>query len=46
MKVGFIGALNWEPNLDGLKWFLKEVWPHVIKSHPDAQLFIAGRRRL
>ena len=43
MKVGFIGALNWEPNLDGLKWFLKEVWPHVIKSHPDAQLFIAGR---
>ena len=43
MKVGFIGALNWEPNLDGLKWFLKEVWPHVIKSHPDTHLFIAGR---
>ncbi|MCU0378753.1 MAG: glycosyltransferase family 4 protein [Bacteroidales bacterium] len=43
MKVGFIGALNWEPNLDGLKWFLKKVWPHVLKSHPDAKLFIAGR---
>lgn len=43
LKVGFIGALNWEPNVDGLRWFMKQVWPHVTKNHPDAKLFIAGR---
>ncbi|MCI0523173.1 MAG: glycosyltransferase family 4 protein, partial [Bacteroidales bacterium] len=43
MNVGFIGALNWEPNIDGLRWFMKAVWPQVIRSHADARLFIAGR---
>lgn len=43
MKVGFIGALNWEPNIDGLRWFMEAVWPQVIRSHADARLFIAGR---
>lgn len=41
--VGFIGSLNWQPNLDGLKWFLKHVWPHVLKTVPCATMHIAGR---
>jgi glycosyltransferase involved in cell wall biosynthesis len=43
MRVGFIGALNWQPNLDGLKWFVSGVWPRVLRSLPDATLHIAGR---
>ena len=43
LRIGFIGALNWKPNLDGIKWFLKEVWPSVSKEFPDASLHIAGR---
>lgn len=43
MKVGFIGALNWQPNLDGIKWFMKYVWPDVLKEVPEAILYIAGR---
>jgi len=43
LKVGFIGALNWQPNLDGLRWFLAGVWPRVLRSLPDATLHIAGR---
>jgi len=43
MRVGFIGALNWQPNLDGLKWFITGVWPRVLRSLPDATLHIAGR---
>jgi glycosyltransferase involved in cell wall biosynthesis len=43
LKIGFIGALNWKPNIDGVRWFLKEVWPHVARIFPYATLHIAGR---
>jgi glycosyltransferase involved in cell wall biosynthesis len=42
LRIGFIGALNWKPNLDGIKWFLKEVWPSVAKEFTNATLHIAG----
>jgi len=42
-RVGFIGSLDWVPNIDGLVWFVKEVWPDVINEMPDAWLHIAGR---
>jgi polysaccharide biosynthesis protein PslH len=43
LRVGFIGALNWQPNLDGLKWFLAGVWPRVSEAIPEVTLHIAGR---
>jgi glycosyltransferase involved in cell wall biosynthesis len=43
VKVGFIGALNWEPNVQGLRWFTDHVWPMVGKALPAATLHIAGR---
>jgi len=43
VKVGFIGALNWEPNVRGLRWFTDQVWPMVGKVLPAATLHIAGR---
>ncbi|HUW92027.1 MAG TPA: glycosyltransferase [Bacteroidales bacterium] len=42
-RVGFIGALDWRPNADGLIWFLQKVWPYVSKRMPAASLHIAGR---
>lgn len=39
----FIGALDWIPNQEGLKWFIREVWPGVKTRHPKMKLFIAGR---
>jgi glycosyltransferase involved in cell wall biosynthesis len=41
--ICFIGALDWVPNSEGLKWFLKEVWSKVSLIHPDAELHVAGR---
>ena len=43
VKVGFIGALNWKPNVQGLIWFTDRVWPLVCKALPAATLHIAGR---
>ena len=37
----FIGGYSGH-NLDGLKWFLSEVWPGVLAAHPDAELDVVG----
>jgi len=42
-RVGFIGALNWQPNVQGLRWFTDRVWPVVSRALPEASLHIAGR---
>ncbi len=39
----YIGALDWAPNLDGLKWFVKEVWPTIHSEFPELKLHVAGR---
>lgn len=38
-----IGAMNWMPNEEGVKWFLEKVWPIVNKIFPDLKFYIAGR---
>lgn len=38
-----LGSLDWEPNIEGLKWFLQSVWPSVLKQVPTAKFYIAGR---
>jgi glycosyltransferase involved in cell wall biosynthesis len=45
----FIGALDWMPNVEGLEWFLKNVWPKLaalplLKGNKgDLKFYIAGR---
>lgn len=42
--VLFVGALNYEPNRDGLKFFVGRVWPHVRRELGGlARLHIVGR---
>jgi len=38
-----IGSMNWVPNAEGIKWFLKDVWPEVSKHFPALKLYLAGR---
>lgn len=42
--VFFIGALDWQPNLQGLLWFINNVWNVTIKKWPQLKLYIAGKR--
>ena len=37
-----MGNLNWAPRLEGLLWFLRDVWPLVRSLIPGARLIIAG----
>lgn len=38
-----LGAMDWRPNLEGVLWFVEEVWPLVSKRYPDLKLHLAGR---
>ncbi|MBX2976608.1 MAG: glycosyltransferase family 4 protein [Ignavibacteriaceae bacterium] len=38
-----ISSLDWMPNIEGLKWFLKQVWPQVTAAKPELELHIAGK---
>lgn len=41
--VFHIGSMEWMPNKDGIRWFLREVWPKVLAVVPGAILHLAGR---
>jgi sugar transferase (PEP-CTERM/EpsH1 system associated) len=40
----FIGSLEYKPNVDGICWFCREVWPEVHRRLPRATLSLVGRR--
>jgi len=39
----FVGAMDWEPNVDAVKYFCAEIWPLVLKEIPEARFRIVGR---
>jgi hypothetical protein len=43
-RIGFIGALDVPIAVQGLEWFVEEVWPLVRRVVPDAEFAVAGRR--
>jgi glycosyltransferase involved in cell wall biosynthesis len=42
LVVGVVGLFDYQPNADGLRWFLSEVWPSVRTLEPGAQLRVIG----
>ena len=42
-RIGFIGIFDYEPNLEGIRWFAKECWPRVKREVPDVRLRLTGR---
>jgi polysaccharide biosynthesis protein PslH len=41
--ITFVGAMDWEPNVDGVEYFCAEVWPSIKAAVPQARLRIVGR---
>jgi glycosyltransferase involved in cell wall biosynthesis len=41
--VVFVGAMDWEPNIDAVEYFCKEIWPTVLARIPQAKFRIVGR---
>ena len=41
--ITFVGAMDWEPNVDGVEYFCGEVWPQIKAEVPQARFRIVGR---
>lgn len=41
--VVFTGSMDWMANVDGVAYFLAEVWPLVLARLPDARFVVVGR---
>ncbi|QIG80684.1 TIGR03087 family PEP-CTERM/XrtA system glycosyltransferase [Stakelama tenebrarum] len=41
--IVFTGQMDYRPNVEGVEWFVRTVWPHIRVSHPDVRFAIVGR---
>jgi polysaccharide biosynthesis protein PslH len=41
--VVFVGAMDWEPNIDGVEYFCSQIWPTIVAEVPGARFRIVGR---
>jgi len=42
-RLVFVGSMDWDPNEDGIVWFLREIYPRIRQAVPNASLTIVGR---
>lgn len=42
-SIFHIGALDWTPNQEGIIWFIRNIWPEILKTHSNLKFYIAGR---
>jgi polysaccharide biosynthesis protein PslH len=43
MALFHLGSMNWLPNQEGIKWFIKKVWPILASRHKELVFRLAGR---
>ncbi len=41
--IGFLGSMDWLPNIEGVRWFIEQALPQVRKSLPQAKVLVIGR---
>lgn len=42
-RLGYVGYLGDEKNVNSLLWFIKNVWPIALQQHPDLELQLVGK---
>lgn len=43
-RLVFLGSMDWMPNIDGMKWFVDQIYPQIKSAWPEVSLDIVGRR--
>lgn len=41
--VLFLGSMDWEPNIDGVQYFVDAIWPRIRAAVPAARFQVVGR---
>jgi glycosyltransferase involved in cell wall biosynthesis len=39
-----VGTMYWPPNIDGVRWFIHQVYPHIRAQRPEAHFDVVGAR--
>jgi glycosyltransferase involved in cell wall biosynthesis len=42
-RIGFIGLCSYFPNIEGVRWFLRDVWPRIRKAVPGIRFRLVGK---
>ena len=42
-RLVFVGSMDWDPNEDGVVWFLENIYPLVRNAAPNASFVVVGR---
>lgn len=42
-SIGYIGSMDWRPNIEGLDWFLEKVWPSIKQLGSGITFHLAGK---
>jgi glycosyltransferase involved in cell wall biosynthesis len=42
--VVFTGSMDWMANIDGIEYFMDQVWPEVARVRPEAKFVVVGRQ--
>ncbi|MRX47303.1 glycosyltransferase family 4 protein [Pedobacter puniceum] len=42
-SIGYIGSMEWRPNLEGIDWFLEKVWPSIKQLDAGITFHLAGK---
>lgn len=43
LNVLHLGTMFWMPNIEGVLWFSREVWPKVVAQIPEATFTVVGK---
>ncbi len=43
-EILFVGGMHWPPNLEGVRWFIRQVLPRVRASIPNARFVVVGKQ--
>ena len=41
--IVFIGKMNFEPNVTAMEWFIKAIFPNILKKIPESKLYVVGK---
>jgi glycosyltransferase involved in cell wall biosynthesis len=43
-RLCFLGAFDWEPNVEAVKWFIDSIFPVLLNENPALEFHVAGRK--
>ena len=42
-QLGFLGSMDWMPNIEGVTWFVEDIYPDLLSKDPAIELKVIGR---